>query len=725
MFNLLKPADTRRRQRLSRGCVLLAVCLDGSTASAQRRARFEQDPFARPQAVQKALNQAATKKAEARAWAKARGLKVRRRVNGRVIELMEIRNGRPYYYTTHNDEAAVSAATDLVRDFSPYNLDGSGQTVGVWDGDEIYTAHQEFSGGRVTIYDSTPDPHWHATHVAGTIGASGVQSSAKGMAPAVLLDSYDWNSDIGEMTDRAASYPGEPGKIYLSNHSYGFIVGWDREGGEYYWYGNGWNASAEARDFGRYDSWARQTDEIVHNAPYFLPFKSAGNDRTDNPSVGDTVHLGEGGAAEIYSTSSHPAGDGNYKSGYDTISLIGNAKNIMTVGAVTDAVSGGARSLSGVTTTAFSCWGPADDGRIKPDIVANGWGLYSCDNGHSSDYRIASGTSMSSPNACGSAALLVQYYSNLVSGAVMRASTLKGLIIHTADDLGRPGPDYEFGWGLMNTRAAAELLSADAGSSPIRMTEAMLHSSTNTSDTYTIFSGGVHPIRATLCWTDPPGSAVNSHDSRSARLVNDLDLKITGPGGTYYPYKLSYSNPSANATANSENNVDNVEQVYIAAPVIGEYTITVDYDTLSGAAQWYSLLVDGDSVDSDGDVMPDYWEAQYFGSTTGAIATSDSDGDAANNLTEYISGYDPTNPGSVFQITSFSVPVSNGTPFIVNWNTMPGRLYSVGHSSNLMFDDFSAITNAVDLPHTQSSYTDTVDRAGAQNFYRVDVRLDQ
>ena len=39
----------------------------------------------------------------------------------------------------------------------------------------------------------------------------------------------------------------------------------------------------------------------------------------------------------------------------------------------------------------------------------------------------------------------------------MRSSLLKALLIHTADDLGNVGPDYKFGWGLINVKAAADV----------------------------------------------------------------------------------------------------------------------------------------------------------------------------------------------------------------------------------------------------------------------------
>jgi hypothetical protein len=372
----------------------------------------------------------------------------------------------------------------------------------------------------------------------------------------------------------------------------------------------------------------------------------------------------------------------------------------------------------------FSGWGPTDDGRIKPDIVANGVSLYSCDDDNTADYAAMSGTSMSSPNACGSAALLLDYYDDLFPGDAMRASTLKGLIIHTADDLGRPGPDYSYGWGLMNTLAAAELLK-DYSTNPIRLTEATVTTSQR-SDSYTFFSDGSQPVRVTLCWTDPPGTSTTDHDSRSPRLVNDLDLKVVGPGGTFWPYKLDYNNPANNATASAENDIDNVEQVYISLPVAGLYTVTVDYDgSLTDRTQWYSLLISGPGSDSDSDGMPDHWETIYFLSPTGAVASVDSDGDGADNLTEYISGYDPIDSNSVFKVTSYEAPPTGNSPFILTWNPVEGRLYSVDYANNLILSGFEGIPDAVNIPHTQNSYTDAVDRVGPVHFYRVNVRLQE
>ncbi|MHC5184725.1 MAG: hypothetical protein ACYSPI_10690, partial [Planctomycetota bacterium] len=75
------------------------------------------------------------------------------------------------------------------------------------------------------------------SHVCGTLIASGVQSSAKGMSPAATVDSYEFNNDLAEMTSRAMTIPGEAGTLQISNHSYGFATGWEYGTNPPRWYG--------------------------------------------------------------------------------------------------------------------------------------------------------------------------------------------------------------------------------------------------------------------------------------------------------------------------------------------------------------------------------------------------------------------------------------------------------------------------------------------------------
>lgn len=541
------------------------------------------------------------RKAAAVARARERGLPARiERPDGTVQEVVELDEaGEPLYFTTLNLNAAISTGADVLRTVT--GLTGSGVVLGMWDGGSGRATHQEFAGGRMVVKDGSASID-HATHVGGTMIASGAQANARGMAVAATVDSYDWNSDTSEFIARGATAPGQSDKLPVSNHSYGYVRGWNWDGSRWAWPSSAVTSTTFDTNFGVYNSRARSVDAIIYDAPYYLMFWSAGNERNNNPSTGSSVSLG--GVITTYDPALHPAGDGVYRGGFETVADNAVCKNVVVVGAATDAVTSGTRDLTKANPTSFTSYGPTDDGRIKPDLVANGDGLYSSGNGSDSTYYTSSGTSMSSPNAAGTAGLLVQHYGNLFPGSAMRASTLKGLLIHTADDRGNAGPDYKFGWGLVNGTAAADLIT-DHQASPtkIRMSENAVTTST-TVRTHTFTWDGVSPIRATLCWTDPEGPSTTTSDLRTARLVNNLNMKIIAPGGAeYFPYVMpfvgTWTQSSMDLAATTGiNNTDNVEQVYIAAPpAVGVYQIVVSYSgTLTDSRQDYSLLVSGSAV---------------------------------------------------------------------------------------------------------------------------------
>lgn len=549
------------------------------------------------------------RKEKAIAKARAVGLPTRwQGPDGRISEIESFDGPQPVYFTTVNATAAISTGANLLR-VSPYSLSGSGVTIGMWDGGSGRATHQEF-GTRMVVKDGSASVD-HATHVGGTLIASGVVASARGMADAAVVDSYDWNSDLTEMTNRGATAAGqEATRIYLSNHSYGYISGWNFVGNtgnparRWEWYGSGTAQTSIEDDFGRYNTFSRDVDSLAFNAPYYLIFQSAGNERTDNPADGEVVALSPGSTTVVtYDSALHPRGDGSFRGGFESLGFRAVAKNVITVGATTDAVSGGLRAPANATMTTFSSWGPTDDGRIKPDVVANGDGLYSSLNGSNTAYGTYSGTSMSTPNACGSAALLVQQYGQLFPGQAMRAASLKGLLIHTADDRGNAGPDYTFGWGLVNVKAAADLL-VDHATNPnrIRLTENQI-STTITSRTHPFLWDGVSPIRATLSWTDPAGAATSTSDLRTSRLINNLQLKLIAPNGSEFlpfvmPFVGTWTEASMSQPATTGiNNTDNVEQVFVSSPALpGTWTAVVSYSgTLANNQQNYSLLVSGSS----------------------------------------------------------------------------------------------------------------------------------
>lgn len=572
----------------------MAALIAGAVAFAQERTNYvELERIARA-----AQARAFAEKTQAVAVARQQGMPIRTvdPKTGAIVEVRRLRpDGRLEYRQTHNKQAAIStrASRLFAGGGAGLSLTGSGVVLREWDGGSARSTHTEF-GGRVTVVDGAAHVG-HATHVAGTLIAAGVftiDSSAgqlKGMAPSATLRSFDWTDDITEAaTEAAAADP-----MVLSNHSYGLITGWTwNSSNGWIWYGDTQLSTVEDADFGRYDQDCIDWDNIAYNAPYYLHVQSAGNDRNEGPTSQPTTHWYWDAATSSWKQTSSVTRnrDGN-GTGYDSMSNMAVAKNVLTVGAVDDVLS--YTGPASVVMSSFSSWGPTDDGRIKPDVVGNGVGVVSAYNNADNGYNTLDGTSMASPNVTGSLALLVQHFRTTHGGSNMRSATLRGLAIHTADECGTTtGPDYQFGWGLLNSEAAARVITNDASNPDIIRESSLANGGTAT---YRVTSTGTTPLRFTLCWTDPASTQQSGLNNRTARLKHDLDMRVSFGGTTYYPWKLNPLNPSAAATQ-GENNVDNVEVIDIPAPSAGTYTITIDHDGTLSASQAYSLIVTGPPI---------------------------------------------------------------------------------------------------------------------------------
>ncbi len=537
-------------------------------------------------------------------------------------------SGVPLYYITDNINAANTISTNQVWSGGrlDLNLSGDGITIGIWDGGKVRDTHQELNG-RVVQQDSITTLNDHATHVAGTIVAAGVVTSAKGMAFKADLDAYDWNNDEAEMARAALD------GLMISNHSYSFTHGWayGRFSGNtgWHWFGNPSINSTEDFRFGFYSNQTQLWDDIAHNAPMYMIIKAAGNDRDDNgPDVGEAHRVYSNGSWVTSTSIRDP--DGNY----DCIGTLGTAKNILTVGAVQD-IAASYSSPTDVQSASFSGWGPTNDGRIKPDVVANGVSLYSTSSSTNNSYATRSGTSMSSPSVTGSMALLQEHYSDL-NDNFMRAASLKGLVIHTADEAGiADGPDYSFGWGLMNTEKAANLISQIG--THTRIEQLTLNDDDTISFQFKADTSKAFAV--TISWTDVPGTpATTVAELGKIVLVNDLDIRVYTNDTTYMPWTLDPANPASAATT-GDNFRDNIENIVIDNPIATEtYTVVITHkDSLSGGSQDFSFIASGiednspsKSFSLDEGIIA---ENQPLGTTIGYFDTQDDDIDDTHTYT--------------------------------------------------------------------------------------------
>ncbi|RLD53745.1 MAG: peptidase S8, partial [Bacteroidetes bacterium] len=493
------------------------------------------------------------KKTNAIKLAKQNDWALRYEEDGKLFELMSVsEEGLPLYYTTNNVNAAKSTRANTLHNGGILGLNVVGQNMEahVWDGGLARGSHQEYDGAggsnRFSIGDGTTTLHYHSAHVTGTIIASGYVSNAKGMAPQADAIGYDWDYDVSEATSAANS------GMLLSNHSYGWGASTIPD-----WY------------FGAYNYRSREWDVVMHNAPYYLMVVSAGNDGDDNTSNGNPL-------------------DGN--SSYDKLSGFKTSKNNITVANGQDANIDANGNLISVYINSSSSEGPTDDYRIKPDITGNGTSLYSTFEGYNSEYGNLTGTSMAAPNVTGTLLLLQQHYNN-TNASYMKAATLKGLALHTADDAGPSGPDSKYGWGLLNAKEAANTITNEG----VESTISELGLNNGNSYTINVNSDGINDLVASISWTDPAGqSNTGTANDPDPVLVNDLDIRVTKGGSTHYPYRLT----SITTNGTGDNIVDPYEKIIVSG-ASGSYTITVTHKgNLSGGNQNFSLIVTGLTISS-------------------------------------------------------------------------------------------------------------------------------
>jgi subtilisin family serine protease len=577
----------------------------------------------------------------------------------------------------HNDGARpATGATTLAA--APYNLNGNGVTVLVYDSGLVDAAHGDFAGRLIQLDgDAGETTRNHSTHVAGTVGADGSQSNQNdsagnpnggtanqwaGMAPAVNIRSF---GSAGS-TDTLYNSPGDinanfttaltaAGGTDLATMSLGNNVVL-----------NGFPCA----QLGDYTGTAIVLDNIVRgniNAQQLIYFESAGNER--------------GGAATCGTT-------------YSTISSPATAKNTIVVGAV---------NSNDNSMTGFSSWGPTDDGRLRPDIVGPGCqsngdntitstGFDDTDGDGNLDagevqnaYVGMCGTSMSTPASAGTMALVVQRWKALYGAATRPLGhTAKAIVIHTATDLGNAGPDYQFGWGNINGQAAVDLVNADASANLITVDQV----DNGQTDYYTFNSNGAAAPRVTLVWSDPAATQL-----AAATLINDLDLRLTDPDGVVVqPFVLDPANPANAATTG--NDARNPVEVVAGTAKAGTWTVSVAGTTVPSGPQQYTLITPesaaanrppvanaggpyttpegtnvglnaGASTDPDSDPLTYAWAFDgdgIFDDATGPTPTYDRVGQDGS----YTVAVKVTDDDGAFDVATSTVNVTNVAPSVLN-----------------------------------------------------------
>lgn len=268
---------------------------------------------------------------------------------------------------------------------------------------------------------------------------------------------------------------------------------------------------------------------------------------------------------------------GNSGSGASTITEPKEAKNILSV-----ANSFNARAGSIETISSSSSRGPAIDGRTLPTVAAPGSTIASTRNdtggscataiaGTSNRYAFCSGTSMASPHVAGAVVLAAEWWRTTHAGADPSMAMAKALLVNAAVDMGTADiPNNNEGWGRIDiTRVIQPAVAVVA----LDQRQVLTGTGQQVSRQFVVDDPG-QPLRITLAWSDAPGAA-----GANPALVNNLDLEVVHNAQTY---RGNFFSAGASVPGGIADNLNNLENVYLATPVAGPVTVTITGSSIGG-----------------------------------------------------------------------------------------------------------------------------------------------
>ncbi len=399
--------------------------------------------------------------------------------------------------------------SNLMDSDAPTGKKYNGEGVGVLVRDDGQLGpHIDFQGRLTNLTLDPPEAGTHGDGVAGILtGAGNLDPTKKGMAAGAKLFAVDYTGDFQDETINL--FLNE--NVTITNSSYL----------------DGCNSG--------YTLASQIVDEQLYAYPTLMHVFSAGNQN----GIG--------------------CGDNDYGAGNQWGNITGGHKQGKNSIAA-------ANLLADATLANSSSRGPAYDGRIKPDISANGNGQEST--APFNDYQVFSGTSGAAPGIAGCLAQLTHAFKSIHNGQEPASALLKTLILNSAGDLGNPGPDFKFGWGHVNSGSALRYIEE------ARWSENSVDNGATATQTLEI-PAGVRQAKVMLYWPEAP-----AFEMAAKALINDLDLTLTASDGTVYqPWKLDPTPDPVllnTPAGKGRDSLNNVEQVSIDNPTAGSYTITVN-----------------------------------------------------------------------------------------------------------------------------------------------------
>ncbi|MCH7872979.1 MAG: S8 family serine peptidase [Planctomycetes bacterium] len=247
------------------------------------------------------------------------------------------------------------------------------------------------------------------------------------------------------------------------------------------------------------------------------------------------------------------------------------AKNIVGVGGISHRNT---QSRSDDFSSGSS--GPAQDGRIKPDLAHFYDSIFTTTtNGYTPSFG---GTSGATPITAGLSGLFFQMWhegvfpghggGTSVFDSRAKMATAKAMLINSAfkyslsqGGLGR----INQGWGMISLRKMynhRDLMFI------VDETDLLAPLGVNCYEVEV--AAGENQLAVTMVYTDPMGPT-----SSTQHRINDLSLRVTSPGGVSYWGNNGLMTSNLSAPGGSSNTKDTVENVFVQNPEAGMWTVEV------------------------------------------------------------------------------------------------------------------------------------------------------